>query len=132
DPGDFYSEFEQGAWDVVKPNGNGPVSIDVGKKSVFAYDKLSQLESGLWEGLYPSQSEADSALCWYLAEEYGNDPVLIDKAFRSSGLMRDKWDRITTGRRTYGEITISHVIDKRRKDSNAEGWKNSLIVNKQG
>ncbi|WP_230228965.1 hypothetical protein, partial [Allobaculum mucilyticum] len=40
-----------------------------------------------------SHSEADAALCSMLAFRIGNDPLLIDKAFRSSALYRPKWDR---------------------------------------
>lgn len=54
---------------------------------------------------YASQSNADLALCNILAYWADGDATLIDQAFRSSGLMRDKWDR-NSGRATYGELTI--------------------------
>jgi hypothetical protein len=49
----------------------------------------------LWEGDtsgYPSHSEADAALCCLLAF-WTSDPERIDRLFRQSGLVRDKWDR---------------------------------------
>lgn len=63
------------------------------------------LYSGQWQGLYSSQSEADLALCNQLAFWTGKDSVQMDRIFRSSGLMRDKWDK-KRGAKTYGEITI--------------------------
>ena len=46
-----------------------------------------------------------SMLCFWC----GNVEEQIDRIFRSSGLMRDKWDRMT-GDRTYGQITIRNAI----------------------
>ena len=56
-------------------------------------DKFRRLWSGEWQGEYPSQSEADQALCTHLAFWAGKDPDRIDRLFRQSGLMREKWDR---------------------------------------
>ncbi len=66
------------------------------------------LYSGNWQGLYTSQSEADLALCNQLAFWTGKDEVQMDRIFRSSGLMRDKWDK-KRGAKTYGEITIGRA-----------------------
>ncbi|HQO64731.1 MAG TPA: hypothetical protein PK528_14065, partial [Syntrophorhabdus sp.] len=60
----------------------------------------------LWNGnfsAYPSQSEADMALCSHLAFWFNGDAVLMDIAFRESGLYRDKWDEKHYGNgQTYG------------------------------
>lgn len=58
---------------------------------------------------YDSQSEADFALCDFLAFWTRKNPQRMDELFRSSGLMRDKWDRKQSGS-TYGEITIQKAI----------------------
>lgn len=50
----------------------------------------------LWNGNisdYPSNSEADMALCSILAFYCGGDTEQMDRLFRQSGLMRDKWER---------------------------------------
>ena len=50
----------------------------------------------LWNGDisdYPSNSEADIALCSILAFYCGGDTEQMDRLFRESGLMRDKWER---------------------------------------
>lgn len=71
--------------------------------------KFQLLYSGDWEELYASQSDADMALVAMLAFWCGNVEEQIDRIFRTSGLMRDKWDRIT-GTSTYGQITIRNVV----------------------
>jgi hypothetical protein len=75
-------------------------------------DEFQRLWSGNWEGLAPSQSEADLQLCSTLAFYAGTDPARIDALFRRSGLMRPKWDeRHGADGRTYGEMTIQRAID---------------------
>ncbi|WP_315507602.1 phage/plasmid primase, P4 family [Pyramidobacter piscolens] len=55
---------------------------------------------------YGSQSEADCALCAMIAFRTGADPQMIDTVFRSSALMRDKWNRDD-----YRESTIEKGIE---------------------
>lgn len=69
---------------------------------------FAMLYAGGWQGAYPSQSEADLALCNQLAFWTQKNPEQMDRIFRSSGLMRKKWDE-NRGGRTYGEITISRA-----------------------
>ena len=74
-----------------------------------AGDKFSDLYAGKWDERYGSQSDADMALCDILAWWCGADAEQVDRIFRTSGLMRDKWDR-DTGGATYGAITIGNAI----------------------
>lgn len=60
-------------------------------------------------GSYPSQSEADLALCSMVARRT-DDAQVIDGIFRASGLMRDKWDE-QRGEQTYGQITINKALE---------------------
>lgn len=53
---------------------------------------LARLWAGDISG-YPSQSEADQALCNKLAFYTGKDPEQMDRLFRQSGLYRQKWER---------------------------------------
>ena len=67
----------------------------------------------LWEGSitgYESQSEADLALCNYLAFYTNKDPEAINRLFVKSGLYRDKWEE-DRGGQTYGEKTIRTAIE---------------------
>lgn len=74
-------------------------------------EAIARLWAGDWEwsGKYGSQSEADQALCNHLAFWARKDPVQMDRLFRQSGLMRDKWDRPQSGS-TYGWLTIQNAI----------------------
>lgn len=68
--------------------------------------------AALWNGDtsgYGSHSEADMALCNALAFWTGCNAGQMDRLFRSSGLMREKWDRRQSGS-TYGNLTIQEAI----------------------
>ena len=66
---------------------------------------FNNLYHGDWQGIYSSQSEADLALCNQLAFWTQKNEAQMDRIFRTSGLMRPKWDTKRAGR-TYGSITI--------------------------
>ena len=72
-------------------------------------EKFRMLMDGRWDEGYDSQSDADMALVSILAFWCGNVAEQIDRIFRSSGLMREKWDR-KTGDSTYGQITIRNAV----------------------
>lgn len=58
------------------------------------------------------QSSADIKLCGMLSFWLGKDFQLIDQAFRSSALFRDKWDvKHHADGTTYGQQTINTAID---------------------
>lgn len=59
---------------------------------------------------YASQSEADVALISLMAFYTGPVPEQLDRLFRDSALMRDKWDEVRGGD-TYGGKTIGWVLD---------------------
>ena len=100
--------------------------------------KFSRLWQGNWQSCYPSQSdypshsEADSALCFMLAF-WTQDFSQIDRLFRQSKLMRDKWDS-PRGDSTYGancvRNAINHVgeIYQREADETAEGGSQGLGI----
>lgn len=73
-------------------------------------EKFSRLWRGNISG-YESQSEADMALCSLLAFWTGGDADRIDRLFRDSGLMREKWDEVHfSDGSTYGEKTVERAI----------------------
>ena len=72
-------------------------------------EKFKALYEGNWQDYFDSQSDADMALVSMLAFWCGCVEEQIDRIFRSSGLMRDKWDRMT-GDSTYGQITIRNAV----------------------
>jgi putative DNA primase/helicase len=74
-------------------------------------DAFFRLYEGNWQADYPSQSEADLALCNKLAFWTSKDAALMDLVFRSSGLMRPKWgEKHFSDGRTYGADVIAKAI----------------------
>lgn len=87
---------------------------------------FSMLYAGEWQGLFPSQSEADLALCNMLAFWTGRNESQMDRIFRASGLYRRKWDA-RRGGDTYGNITIgkacascTEIYEPRKYDDETE------------
>jgi primase-polymerase (primpol)-like protein len=72
----------------------------------------------LWRGDssgYPSQSEADFALCSILSFWTGKNPQRVDRLMRASGLLKDegrlvKWNSSRGNCTTYGSKTIAEAI----------------------
>lgn len=60
---------------------------------------------------YASQSEADMAFCNLLAFWCGGNIEIMDSIYRSSGLMREKWDRKQSGS-TYGMLTLKKAAEE--------------------
>lgn len=71
---------------------------------------FGSLYNGQWDVIFNSQSEADLSFCNMLAFWCRKDAVQMDRIFRASGLMRDKWDRKQAGS-TYGQITINKALN---------------------
>ena len=103
--------------DKKKKSSGGPVKLsddDIIEKALAAGngDVFADLWAGKWEGRYPSQSEADMALCMKLAFWSGKDKEQMDRMFRASGLFREKWDqKHHSDGATYGEETLARAID---------------------
>ncbi len=74
---------------------------------------FNALWHGYWqEAGYSSQSEADMALCCHLAWWADRDEAQVDRLFRESRLMRDKWDESHySGGVTYGHNTVARACE---------------------
>jgi putative DNA primase/helicase len=71
----------------------------------------------LWEGKgakHKSHSEADFELVLLLLYWTNNDTSQVDRLFRQSGLMREKWDRKIKDNETYGQRLIADALRKGR------------------
>ena len=66
---------------------------------------------GHWRGKYPSQSEADLALCCHFAFWAGHDPVRIESLFRQSALCDEKWRNRPDYRHRTIEAALNTVQD---------------------
>ncbi len=72
-------------------------------------------DTSLWEGAgarHTSQSEADLTLVLMLLYWTNGDASQVDRLFRQSGLMREKWTSKRNGQETYGERIISDALKK--------------------
>lgn len=105
--------------DKIK-NGKGSEKFDrlynKGDYSEFA----SQGESGRHIG--------DISLCSLIAY-YTDDKLQIDRIFRSSALMRDKWDELR-GVSTYGEMTIDEAL-RRRSNKYDDNYAKKMAIKKR-
>ena len=102
-----YSE-PAGQYQLSEHSMNAAEIIDRAKASRQGA-KFAALYSGDTSG-YTSPSEADMAFCNMLAFWCQGNMQLMDEIFRSSGLMREKWDRKQSGT-TYGAITLQKAVD---------------------
>ncbi len=100
-----------------KPASTGALSLD----DTALLTKATQAKNGvafdaLWRGDISAHgndaSAADLALCNLLAFWTDGDATRIDRLFRQSGLMRDKWDVVHSSNdgRTYGAMTIAKAV----------------------
>ena len=72
---------------------------------------VALFERGDTSGNSGDHSAADLALCSTLAFWTGRDAARIDRLFRCSRLMREKWDvRHSSDGRTYGQMTMDTAI----------------------
>jgi len=72
-------------------------------------DRFKRLWAGEISDYNNDHSRADLAVCGMLAFWCGGDADRMDRMFRRSGLMREKWDR-RTGDSAYGSITIRATV----------------------
>jgi hypothetical protein len=96
------TELQSGIERLDPAHKKPPVSVT---SVCSATSKFEALMAGQWEPLYRSQSEADLALCGFLARQHRCDPCKINEEFRKSGLYRDKWER-----EDYRNETIDKAI----------------------
>ncbi|MBQ3886881.1 MAG: hypothetical protein II735_02775, partial [Clostridia bacterium] len=73
--------------------------------------QFARLYSGDTSAYDGDDSRADMALCSMLAFWCQRNTAQMDRLFRQSGLMRDKWDRRQSGT-TYGAITLQKAADE--------------------
>ena len=74
-------------------------------------DRFGRLWQGDTSDYGNDHSRADLALCRMLSFWCRGDPERVDRLFRRSGLMRDKWDR-RAGRFSYGHRTIEAALQR--------------------
>ena len=107
---------------MLRPTPPTPAVAAPGESYLSDEDVISKAASSkngekfkrLWNGDitgYKSQSEADAALVSILAFWCSGDKAQMDRLFRQSGLMREKWDSLR-GADTYGYISIEKAVSR--------------------
>ena len=88
------------------------IQIIRNSKQGVKFDRLMSGDtSGYGNDSNDGRSEAEMALCMILAGWTQQDPERMDRIFRTSTFMRDKWDR-SAGSCSYGELTIRNAIKR--------------------
>lgn len=84
-------------------------AVDEDGNPTAAAQRFKDYLAGDWQKYFDNQSDADmsfiSSLCFWC----GCNEEQIDRIYRSSGMMRPKWDRKQAGT-TYGAITIRNAV----------------------
>lgn len=112
----------------VAPNNLSADEIIAKMLSSKAGGRIKLLLEGGWEQFYTSHSEADMALANDLAFWTGRDFARMDAIFRSSSLMRSKWDE-KHGKTTYGVSTLNRAINDTRDVYHPEQERPKYILN---
>lgn len=84
-------------------------------------DRFSALYAGDLREYGGDHSRADMALCNRLAFWTNGDINRMDRLFRQSGLMREKWDRRQSGS-TYGRIQLEKAVAEMRAGYDPEQY----------
>ncbi len=109
----YYATFKQP--DTVNSVDRAAAPVDLDDQTLL--QRMFASRSGaailqLWNGVHgDDESAADLALCNYLAFWTGADAARMDRLFRQSGLMREKWDKRARTGETYGAGTIRVAIE---------------------
>jgi len=105
---------------VTIPEGGSVLTDEqvLAKLAAESDKKFIDMYNGNWEDHAPSgdrfnwsHSDADMSLLMKLAFYCRGDMGQMDRLFRASGLMRDKWDR-GLGESTYGVVSMTNAINK--------------------
>lgn len=113
----FYNELFPVAPPRATPERRGSPTLITESDTELLAKMLSAKNGGDVAALYSGNvssynndaSSADIALCNHLAFWTGGDFERMDRMYRGSGLMRDKWDSPRPGG-TYGSITLNNSI----------------------
>lgn len=100
---------------VYRSSGNAPGDdrdlLERVRRSASGAQFVALFEHGDLTGHGGDHSAADQALCNMLAFWFGPDPERVDRVFRQSALMREKWDtKHYSDGRTYGQATVEKAL----------------------
>ena len=110
-----YMQDEEKPKPAVQPSKSKPLTMtdkDIMDKAMNSSNgmKFARLFNGDTSDYDNDDSRADMALCSMLAFWCNKDISMMDRIFRQSKLMREKWDE-KHGRDTYGNITMEKAVE---------------------
>ena len=110
-----YMQDEEKPKTAVQPSKSKPLTMtdkDIMDKAMNSSNgmKFARLFNGDTSDYDNDDSRADLALCSMLAFWCNKDISMMDRIFRQSKLMREKWDE-KHGRDTYGNITMQKAVE---------------------
>ncbi len=91
-----------------EPSAEDKVLLDKARNATNGAEFRRLFDKGEYEKF--SASEADFRLCCRLAWWGNRNAAFVDRTFRASALMRDKWDS-PRGQSTYGAVTVANAIE---------------------
>jgi hypothetical protein len=112
--GRWFPPVTRHEWEEVEERLTDPEVMRMLSSAANADKARDLYVSGKWQDWYPSQSDADMGLIAMLAFYTGPVPRQLDRLFRTSALMRPKWDE-RRGNETYGERTINRALALREE-----------------
>lgn len=95
--------------------------LNVARNATNKENFIALFDNGDWSG-FDSRSEADASLCIHLAFYWQRDAVSMDRMFRQSAMMRDKWDAQRGEGKTYGSNTIAFAIARQQNTYQPRGF----------
>jgi hypothetical protein len=101
--------------DEPRPAGDDEVLLDRARRAKNGEKFRALFDAGDTKG-YASQSEADLALCMILVFWTDGDADRVDRLFRRSALLREKWDQSAGAGETYGRRTVRTAVERSKSD----------------
>lgn len=100
----------------AKPAGAGGKKADLSdttvEKRLRRNPKYRRILDGDYSDYDDDHSTCDLVLCGAIAREVGEDPERIDSIFRTTTLMRTKWDEVhRADGATYGQMVIEKALE---------------------
>ena len=106
-----------------------PASDEAVLKRLRPKEKCKRLLAGDYSDYDDDHSTADLVICGAIAREVGADPQRIDRIFRSTSLMRPKWDEVhRADGATYGQMVIEKALEDSGTPSKRGSQKETILA----
>jgi hypothetical protein len=112
-----------------KPKGKATLSDAAVLERLRRKEKYARLLAGDFSDYGDDHSTVDLVVCGAIAREVGPDAERIDRVFRTTVLMRAKWDEAhRADGATYGEMVVEKVLEGLEEAPSGGGQKDLLLA----